>query len=333
MKNRGYAHQDPARHFDHRPDAGDGLCPAAGACHEVQLRVDTLHRGLLAADHRAAGAVAHGYGRGDRSALVVRLPGRHGVDLPVDRGDVRAQALQVYRPPESPADAAQQAHPDGRVAYRGEGPVAFLEGAARRAGSAALFGEDVADGPFARRAQRRAARDHRQYDLCDRGGDPLAARDFEQPFAARAQRFRTGAGRAEFHRQECGHARREDPLHDQPPHRTLRYGRGGDPLPGDLRADKQFAQAFGLFVDQPFAFAERAGAGARLFGRRPRVQSAGDDGLRYGAFEHRVAHQFARRHVRHHLVKGRGMRTAIRINTQEEAPGPAERTRRRKKRE
>ena len=31
--------------------------------------------------------------------------------------------------------------------------------------------------------------------------------------------------------------------------------------------------------------------------------------------------------------KGRGMRTAIRINTQEEAPGPAERTRRRKKRE
>ena len=29
----------------------------------------------------------------------------------------------------------------------------------------------------------RAEGDHRQYDLCDRRGDPFAARDFEQPFA------------------------------------------------------------------------------------------------------------------------------------------------------
>ena len=62
------------------------------------------------------------------------------------------------------------------------------------------------------------ARDHRQYDLCDRRGDPFAARDIEQPLAACAQRFRTGARRAELHRQERGDARREDTLHDEPPH-------------------------------------------------------------------------------------------------------------------
>ena len=68
----------------------------------------------------------------------------------------------------------------------------------------------------------------------------------------------------------------------------------------NLRAERR------LHVDQPVAVAERLGAGARLFGRRPRVQSAGDDGLRHGAFEHRVAHQFAGRRVRHCQRQGPG---------------------------
>ena len=44
----------------------------------------------------------------------------------------------------------------------------------------------------------------------------LAAGDFEQPFAACAQRFRPGAGHPELRGKEFGDARREDPLHDQP---------------------------------------------------------------------------------------------------------------------
>ena len=72
-----------------------------------------------------------------------------------------------------------------------------------------------------------------------------------------------------------------------------------NPLPGDLRADQQLAQACRLFVDQPFAVAERDGTGAGLYGRRAGVQPAGHDGLRHGAFEHLVAHQFAGRRVRH----------------------------------
>ena len=32
------------------------------------------------------------------SALVVRLPGHRDLDLPVDRRDVRPQALQIHRP-------------------------------------------------------------------------------------------------------------------------------------------------------------------------------------------------------------------------------------------
>ena len=67
------------------------------------------------------------------------------------------------------------------------GAFALLEGTARRAGAAALVGEDVAFGAGTRRTQPRAEGDHRQYDLCDRRGDPFAARDFEQPFAPRAQ--------------------------------------------------------------------------------------------------------------------------------------------------
>mgnify|MGYP000834441395 CR=1 FL=1 len=50
----------------------------------------------------------------------------------------------------------------------------------------------------------------------NRRGDPLAAGDFEQPFAACAQRFRPGAGHPELRGKEFGDARREDPLHDQP---------------------------------------------------------------------------------------------------------------------
>ena len=46
--------------------------------------------------------------------------------------------------------------------------------------------------------------------------DPLAAVDFEQPFAACAQRFRPGAGHPELRGKEFGDARCEDPLHDQP---------------------------------------------------------------------------------------------------------------------
>jgi len=42
----------------------------------------------------------------------------------------------------------------------------------------------------------------------------------------------------------------------------------------------------------------------RLYGRRARVQSAGDDGLRHGAFEHLVAHQFAGRDLRHFERQG-----------------------------
>ena len=45
--------------------------------------------------------------------------------------------------------AAQQAYPHGRAPHRGEGPVAFLEGAARRSRAAALFGQNVAYGPRA----------------------------------------------------------------------------------------------------------------------------------------------------------------------------------------
>ena len=59
-----------------------------------------------------------------------------------------------------------------------------------------------------------------------------------------------------------------------------------------------------LHVDQPVAVAERLGAGSRLYGRRARVQSAGDDGLRHGAFEHLVAHQFAGRDLRHFERQG-----------------------------
>ena len=86
---------------------------------------------------------------------------------------------------------------------------------------------------------------------------------------------------------------------DQPPFGAVRYGRRGDPLPGDLRADQQLAQARRMFVDQPFAVAERDGTGAGLYGRRAGVQPTGHDGLRHGAFEHLVAHQFAGRRVRH----------------------------------
>ena len=224
--------------------------------------------------------------------------------MSVDRRHVRPQAVQIHRPPEPAAAAAQQTHPYGRAPHRGEGPVALLEGAARRTRSAAFVGPDVALGTFARGALCGPARDHRQYDLCDRRGDPFAARDIEQPLAACTQRFRTGARRAELHRQERGDARREDTLHDEPPHGALRYGYRGDPLPRDLRADKQLAQARRLHVDQPVAVAERLGAGSRLYGRRARVQSAGDDGLRHGAFEHLVAHQFAGRDLRHFERQG-----------------------------
>ena len=158
----------------------------------------------------------------------------------------------------------EQAHPHGRAPHRGEGPLALLEGAARRPGTAALVGQDVAVGPRARAARRRAARADRQHNLRDRRGDPLAARDFEQPLAPRAQRFRPGARRAALRVAQCGDARGEDPLHHQPGNRALRLGRGGDPLPCDLRADQQLAQALGLRLHQPLAVAERRHAGARL---------------------------------------------------------------------
>ena len=50
---------------------------------------------------------------------------------------------------------------------------------------------------------------------------------------------------------------------------------------------------------QPLAVAERSRADARLYRQRPGIQSAGDDGLRHGPFEHRLADQFAGRNVRH----------------------------------
>ena len=78
-------------------------------------------------------------------------------------------------------------HPYGRAPHRGEGPVALLEGAARRTRPAAVVGPDVAFGAFARGALCGPARDHRQHDLRHRRGDPLAARNFELPFAAGAQ--------------------------------------------------------------------------------------------------------------------------------------------------
>ena len=85
--------------------------------------------------------------------------------------------------------------------------------------SRSRFAKDLHDGlgPLLSSARMSlSARDHRQYDLCDRRGDPLAAGNFEQPFAACAQRFRPGAGHPELRGKEFGDARREDPFHDQP---------------------------------------------------------------------------------------------------------------------
>ena len=181
-----------------------GLRPAAGAHHQIQFGVDSFHRGLFAAVGRTPHPAASRIGLRGHSPLVVRLSGDRDFGLPVDRRDVRPQAVQIHQPSEPSAVAAQQAYPHGRAPHRGEGPVAFLEGAPRRPRAAAFVGPDVAHGSFARGARRRPARNHRQYDLRDRRGDPLAARNLEQPFAARAQRFRTGARHAELHRQERG---------------------------------------------------------------------------------------------------------------------------------
>ena len=188
---------------------------------------------------RTPRAAAHGLRVRGHSALVVRLSGDRGLGMSVDRRDVRPQAVQIHRPPEPAAAVAQQTHPTAvlrteekarsrfsKELHDGLGPLL----SSARMSLSALSREERSAGP---------ARDHRQYDLCDRRGDPFAARDIEQPFAACAQRFRTGARRAELHRQERGDARREDTLHDEPPHGALRYGYRGDPLPRDLRADKQ----------------------------------------------------------------------------------------------
>ena len=174
-----YADQDPVSHSHRHPMRRHGLCPAVGAHHQIQFGVDSFHRGLFAAVGRTPHPAASRIGLRGHSPLVVRLSGDRDFGLPVDRRDVRPQAVQIHQPSEPSAVAAQQAHPHGRAPHRGEGPVAFLEGAARRSRAAALFGQNVAYGPRARGARRRAARDHRQYDLCDRRGDPLAARDFE----------------------------------------------------------------------------------------------------------------------------------------------------------
>ena len=154
-----YADQDPVSHSHRHPDAS----PRAYALRLVRatkynsvwilfivgfslLSVERLVQLLLVSGCRAL-----------RSPLVVRLSGDRDLGLPVDRRDVRPQAVQIHRPSEPSAAAAQQAHPHGRAPHRGEGPVALLEGAARRTRAAALVGQDVAHGARARGARRRAS--------------------------------------------------------------------------------------------------------------------------------------------------------------------------------
>ena len=62
----------------------------------------------------------------------------------------------------------------------------------------------------------------------------------------------------------------------------------------------------GLYGDQPLAVAERPRTDARLFGQRPRLQPAGDDGLRHGPVEHLVENQLAGRQLLDHLLEGQG---------------------------
>ena len=143
--------------------------------------------------------------------------------------------------------------------------------------------------------------------------------------------FGLARGRAELHRQECCDARREDPLHDQPPHGALRYGCRGDPLPGDLRADQQFAQAFGLPGHQPFAFAERVGAALDYSddGRGFNPQAMMDCGMGLSNIASRINSLGGTFDIA--SAKGKGMRAAIRVNTQESVVSEQRRSRRRKK--
>ena len=151
--------------------------------------MDPLHHRLLAALGRTHRAGHGGQRRRGHPARHLLVAGRGDLDLHVDRRDVRPQADPLHRPPQPPATIDAEAHPHGRAAYRGEVAFAVLQGVARRPGAAALVGQDVAHGAVARRAHAGSARDHRQHDLRHRRGDPLAARNFEQPFAAGAQRF------------------------------------------------------------------------------------------------------------------------------------------------
>ena len=219
--------------------------------------MDPLHHRLLAALGRTHRAGHGGQRRRGHPARHLLVAGRGDLDLHVDRRDVRPQADPLHRPPQPPATIDAEAHPHGRAAYRGEVAFAVLQGAARRPGAAALFGQDVAHGAVARRAYAGPARDHRQHDLRHRRGDPLAARNFEQPFAAGAQRFRTGARHPELHLAQRGAAQRAHPLHDQPARGTVRHRHRGDPLPRGVRTDKQLAQTLGLQRDQPVALVGR----------------------------------------------------------------------------
>ena len=84
--------------------------------------------------------------------------------------------------------------------------------------SRSRFAKDLHDGlgPLLSSARMSLSALQRESLPADRRGDPLAAGNFEQPFAACAQRFRPGAGHPELRGKEFGDARREDPFHDQP---------------------------------------------------------------------------------------------------------------------
>ena len=172
--------------------------------------------------------------------------------------------------------------------------------------TAVLRTEEKSRSQFSKELHAGPARDHRQHDLRHRRGDPLAARNFEQPFAAGAQRFRTGARHPELHLAQRRAAQRAHPLHDQPARGTVRHRHRGDPLPRGVRTDKQLAQTLGLQRDQPVALVGRRHADARLLGQRLRRQPRGGDGLRHGAFEHRFARPLHQRALQRRGSQGQG---------------------------
>ena len=168
------------------PDGRDGICPQTGAGYQVQFGVDSLHRGVFAALGRAVRAAADGQravcprwwfaylGIVISICLSIGVMYAHKLFKYIGRLNRQRQLLNkriltaVLRTEEKARSRFSKELHDGL------GP---LLSSARMSLSALARDE--------RSPEQKEIIDNTTYVIDE--GDPFAARDFEQPFAPRAQ--------------------------------------------------------------------------------------------------------------------------------------------------